>query len=268
MNRLGLITNPYNQNINQNFGYNPDPSPQINRLQTQKGNQLLSLNPGLAKQQSVNIPQTLTKAGISDNIPPEQLPKNLVNIKFPQRSSATHAIIEQDRVGVQLGAYDMYRDNPHQDWTYGIQYYTIYQGSNPKTSITPVMTPPIFEPDVWAQDNVTFQQINKESTVDITDLNMEYTCKKCNIPSASLGTPVKYQSKNPTAPLPVQPPGAFPQIGQYTTRSIGHSIYDPYYNINPIMELQYRKNNIKTPEIQQDYDNNMLNNLKNGFSFE
>jgi hypothetical protein len=171
-------------------------------------------------------------------------------------------------MGVQLGMADNYRDSPYRDWTTGIQYYTIYTGENPKTLITPVIYPQAYRKNTWAQDTVTFDAVNNEDTQDITELSMDYSCKSCTIPSAGLGTPVMYEPRNPTAPLPVSMyPGEFPNIGMYTAREIGRNTRDWPQPTNPIVDLQLRKAGIPTPPIQPDYDTNLLNQLRSGFDF-
>jgi hypothetical protein len=233
-----------------------------------KGNPVNAINFTLQYPQATKLPNTMTKAGESRNQTPAPLPADLVNVKFPQRSTASHALIENERVGVQLGMPDIYRDSPYQDWTAGIQYYTIYTGANPKTQVTPVIYPQAYRKSYWAEDTVDFPQVNRNDTQDITDLAMDFSCKSCEIASASLGTPVMYEPRNPTAPLPVAAyPGEFPYVGQYTAREIGRNQRDWPPPANPIVELQRRKLGLPTYPIAPDYDDKMLHDLRHGFSF-
>lgn len=266
---LGTIFNPYNQPITPNFGGNAKlPADVNNKYRTMKGNEWNAFNPDLQYPPKTRLPATMTKAGESLNDEPEQLPGNLINIKRPQYSSVSGALIENQRVGVQLGAADEYRDNPYSNWTRGIQYYTLYVGDNPKQKITPVIYPQAFRPSVWTQPSVDFPQVNRERTRDVTDLTMDnrYSCGSCEIASASLGTPVMYEPRNPTAPLPVAAyPYEFPYTGQYSAREIGVNRRDFPQPMNPIVQLQMRNAGLPTPQILEDYDRPMLNQLRHGF---
>lgn len=266
---LGTIFNPYNQPDSPDFGRNSKLSPTVNNeYQTMKGNRWDAFNPTLQYPPKTRLPTTITKAGESLNAEPEQLPAELVNIKRPQYSSVSGAPIENQRVGVQIGAADEYRDNPYSDWTRGIQYYTLYVGDNPKQKITPVIYPQAWRYNVWNQPSVDPMQVNRERTRDITDMTMDnrYSCGSCEIASASLGTPVMYEPRNPTAPLPVAAyPYEFPYVGQYSARELGSDLRDYPRPINPIIQLQMRNAGIPTPRIPQDYDGPMLSQLRHGF---
>jgi hypothetical protein len=270
-NMLGTLTNPYSQDQVSNFGKNSQLPATVNaHYQTLKGNPPNAHNFMLQYPNTVHWPTTINKSGESQNVPPSQLPQDLVNVKFPQYSSVSHALIENDRIGVQLGEPDVYRDTPYQDWTYGIQYYTIYQGTNPKNQITPVIYPQAFRKTEWAQGTVNFPQVNQSDVQDITDLDIEpyYSCKSCDIASASLGTPVLYSPRNPSAPLPVAAyPGEWPAIGQYTGRELGSSTRDWPPPQNPIIVLQQRNAGIPTAPILPDYNKTMLDELRWGFNF-
>lgn len=264
---LGRIENPLLQPKYAAFGNDTSlPSDVNNYYKTLKGNRVNALNPSLQYPPTTRLPDTMTKMGESQNKNPEQLPASLVGIKFPQYSSSSHALIENQREGVRLGAPDIYRDTPYQDWTYGVQYYKIFTGHNPKTDITPVIYPQAYRKSEWAQDTVDFPQVNRNYTQDITDLDMDYSCKGCNIASASLGAPVMYEPRNPNAPLPVAAyVGEYPNIGYYTAKELGTNTRNFPPPQNPIMELQRRKYlGVYTP-IMPDYDNKMLRELRHGF---
>jgi len=267
---LGNIFNPYLQPQVADFGGDTKLPVGINhKYQTMKGNPWDAFNSDLQYPPQTRFPSTMTKAGESFNEEPEQLPAELVNIKRPQYSSVSGALIENQRVGVQLGMADEYRDNPYSNWTRGIQYYTLYVGDNPKQKITPVIYPQAWRPSEWAQSSVDFPQINRERTRDVTDLTLDnrYSCGSCEIASASLGTPSLYESRNSTAPLPVSMyPYEFPYTGQYTAREIGSNLRDYPQPMNPIVQLQMRNAGIKTPPIPADYDNAMLRQLRHGFT--
>lgn len=255
------IYNPYNQNMNSKFGSN------FNTIfpKDVRGN---TIN----EQYNIRFPakaqysqDTLTKWGESKNQNPVPFPP--VPVGFPQYSSSTHALVENERNGQQLGMYDMYKDNPYKDWTYGNQYYTIYQGKNLKTLVPPVIYPQAYRPEKWALDTVTFNQINKNDVQDITDLTLDYSCKNCEIPSASLGTPVMYEPLNFTAPLPVQPIGMYPNIGRYTSGSLGENLRSYPQPVNPIVELARRKTGQGYTPILADYPTEILKQVKQGFKF-
>lgn len=264
----GSMFNPWGKLTPANFGHAEFPPMLEEYYATRKGNPVLGLTQQLAFGPRVGLPETLTKAGIGENRPPTRLPAEMVGIKYPQYSSSSHALIETDRLGEKLGAPDVYRDNPYKDWTYGIQYYAIYQGENPKTAVSPLIYPQAYRPEVWAQNTVDFPQVNREDTQDITELSMEYSCKDCDIASASLGAPVFYQPRNSTAPLPVQAPGETAINGGYTTREFGRNTRDYPPPINPILYLQRKKLGLPNPPILPDYDDTLLEQLKDGFVFE
>jgi hypothetical protein len=253
---LGTIQNPYNQIIHRDFGNNNRDFDIDKYYDTKRGNPLLRIPPQYAYIAKARYPDTLTKAGITKNIPPIPLPSQYVNIRYPQRSSSSHAIIDTDRVGVQLGMPDIYRDNPNSDWTRGIQYYSIYEGTNPKTQIEPIIYPQLLRPGVWNSEISITSGINKEYVQDITELSMDYSCKDCEIASANLGTPVPYITDNS---------GRYPlSIGNYTARQIGHSTRDYPQPVNPIVELQRRKGGYPPIPIPEDYDNRTLSWLMDG----
>jgi hypothetical protein len=266
---LGTLYNPYSQYQVPQFGNNTLlPAKIDHKYASTKGNPLNALNYSLQYPPATCLPNTMTKSGESKNITPTHLPANLVNVKFPQRSTSSHAIIEQDRVGVQLGEPDIYLDNPNNDWTYGIQYYTPYTGQNLKTLITPVIYPQAYRDTVWAQNTVNFDQINTRNIEDITEVSMDYSCKGCDIASASLGAPVLYESRNPNAPLPVSAfIGERPNIGYYTAREIGNNSRNWPQPVNPIVELQRRKMGLPGVPIMPDYDDKLLKQLRHGFTY-
>lgn len=256
------IYNPYNQNIRPKFGSNVD----VNFPQDIKGNTL-------TQQYDVRFPakpkvtgDTLTKWGESKNDKPVGFPQ--VPVGFPQYSSSTHALIENQRVGERLGMYDMYKDSPYKDWTYGHQYYTVYQGTNEKMLVPPVIYPQAYRPEKWAIDTVTFNQVNRNDIQDITELGMDYSCKSCDIASASLSTPVMYEPLNPTAPLPVQPIGMYPNIGRYSSGgTIGENLRSYPQPVNPIVELARRHTKQGYTPVLPDYPDEVLDQVRQGFTF-
>jgi hypothetical protein len=268
---LGTITNPLLQPVPARFGNNTPLTASVgSQVKQVRGNPVNALNQTLQYPPTTRMPTTITKSGESLNLSPRPLPAQEANILRPQYSSVSRALIEQPRVGVQLGMADMRNDNPYSDWTYGQQYYTIYVGDNPRQRITPVIYPQAWRPSEWAQPSVDFPQVNRENTQDITDLTMDnrYSCTSCEIASASLGTPVMYEPRNPTAPLPVAAyPGEFPYTGFYTAREIGVNTRDYPQPTNPIVDLQLRKAGLPTPPIQPNYDKTMLGWLRHGFNF-
>ena len=253
-----FLNNPYN-NYEQgnNFGSDPNMSLQ-NRLPYvgQKGNPVFGNTWNVQFYPSVKAPASVTKAGVSLNIPPKPLPKEFEGIKFPQYSTVSHALIENQRVGLQLGSPDIYRDDPYSNWTKGVQYYKIYEGNNPKNEITPIIYPQAYRKEIWAADTVTFPEINKEDTQDITELELDFTCRNsCVIPSASLATPVEFKPLVPGGNLDVQPIGMFPNIGQYTSRELGQNINSYPPKVNPIVEIQRRNAGLPPTPILSDFMN-------------
>jgi hypothetical protein len=256
------IYNPYNQKIHPKFGSDfptifPENIP---------GNTIEDRYNVQFPAKAQYIGNTLTKWGESKNESPPKFPP--VPVGFPQYSTSTHALIENQRVGERLGMYDQYRDNPYKDWTYGHQYYTIYQGINEKLLVPPVIYPQAYRPEKWVMDNITFDQVNRHNVQDITDLSMDYSCKSCDIASATLGTPVMYEPLNNTAPLPVQPIGMTPNIGRYTTGEvIGQNLRSYPQPVNPIVELARRKIGEGYTPILPDYPDEVLKQVKQGFEF-
>lgn len=252
-----FLNNPYNNySPGNDFGYSPViPQNITNYYNSQRANKPFShYNTQFYPQ--VPLPATITKAGESLNIPPKPLPSELVGIKFPQYSTASHALIENERNGVQLGMPDVYKDNPHDKWTYGIQYYTIYKGNNPKNEITPILYPQAYRKEVWAADTVFPPQVNQSDYQDITDLEIDYSCRKgCPVPSASLGTPVPTKPLVPGGQLDVQPIGKYPNIGEYTAREIGRNSRSYPQPVNPIVEIQKRKYGLPPTLILSDFMN-------------
>lgn len=263
------LYNPLWQNQQPDFGRNSTIPKAVNdQYSKARGNHPLAWNGSLQLPPRTRLPETMTKAGASMNAPPYQLPTDLTNIRYPQYSSSSHALIEQPRLGTRLGASDDYRDSPYADWTYGIQYYTIYTGDNLKTRIPPVVYPQAWRKEQWAQDIAQFDAVNRADTLDVTDLEMDYSCKGCDIASASLGAPVMYEPRDPSAPLPVAAyPGEFPYIGQYTAREIGRDTRDWPQPTNPILYLQRERAGLPNPPIPGDYSMGLLNQLRNGFDF-
>jgi hypothetical protein len=250
------IYNPYNQRLQPKFGI-PDSLPEniSNYYSRQKGNKLFSKDPFIQFIPEVDSPTTINKDGISFNQQPPKLPSEYIGIKYPQYSTSSHALIETQRNGEQLAMPDLSSDNPYKNWTVGIQYYSVYEGDNLKTRIPPILYPQAWRKEVWAQDNVNFPQINSRSTMDITPMSMDYSCKNCDIASASLGTPVLYQPQNSLAPLPVQNPGIYPNIGRYTSgETFGTNIRDIPQPVNAIIELQKRKAGYPATYIPSDRD--------------
>ena len=253
-----FLNNPYdNYQPGNNFGYSPlMPLKDSLPYTSQKGNPIFGNTWNVQFFTDVPPPASVTKAGVSLNIPPQPLPKDMIGIKFPQYSIVSHAPIENQRVGLQLGQPDVYRDNIFSNWTKGVQYYTIYEGSNPKNEITPIIYPQAYRPEIWAADTVTFDAINKEDTQDITELELDFTCRNnCVIPSASLATPVEYKPIIPGGNLDVQPIGAFPNIGQYTSRELGQNINSYPPKVNPIVEIQRRQAGLPPTPILSDFMN-------------
>lgn len=267
MEALGTIQNPYNQIINPAFGKgNFIPTDINNQYKTNRGNLVNAFNPQLQNIPSVQLPATITKAGISLNQNPEQLPNDLNYITRPQYSSVSSALIEQPRLGVQLGAADPYRDDPLKDWTTGIQYYSIYVGDSMKTRITPVIYPQLLRPSEWAQDTVNFPEVNRQDTEDLTPLRMDYSCKSCNVPSSSLGSPTFYSPRVSNAPLPVAKNiGEWPNIGFYTARELGSDSRNWPPATNPIVDLQLINNKQPVIPVQAEYGSHFLNQLTHGF---
>jgi hypothetical protein len=267
---LGNLFNPYLQAQQPDFGGNSRIPKAVNDQYAKvRGNHPFAFNPSLQLPPRTRLPETMTKAGGSMNVPPVPLPRDVTNIRYPVRSSASHAIVDQPRLGVRLGAADEYRDSPYSDWTAGIQYYSIYTGENLKPQVLPVIYPQAWRPEQWAQDTVTFEQVNRLDTQDITDLSMDYSCRGCDIASASLGAPVMYDPRNPAAPLPVAAyPGEFPYVGQYTAREIGRNTRDWPQPTNPLLYMQRERVGLPNPPIQPDYDNQLLGYLRNGFDYE
>jgi hypothetical protein len=266
-----FLNNPYsNYKPNLTFGQdNPITDNINNHYQHLKGNPIGGNSWNVQFYPNPRLPATMTKAGESLNIPPEPLPTNEIGIKFPQYSTASKAIVLQDQQGVQVGMADPYRDNPFKKWTYGIQYYSPYVGSNPKQEITPVIYPQAYRKEVWAADTVTFPQVNQRDTQDITELEMNYSCREdCEIPSYSLGTPVPTQNLIPNAPLPVNPIGMYPNIGYYTTREIGRNLNSFPQPVNPIVEIQRRKAGLPPTPILDDFMNDEYTReiVQSGFS--
>lgn len=225
---------------------------------------------------------TLTKAGASYNMNPmgilpgkSPIPQNMVGIEAPVYSSNTGGPLETQRVGRQVGVADPATDSPYQDWTSGIQYYSIYKGNNPKQLINPVIYPQAPRTDVWGNSLTSFGTINSQRAEDITLDNMDYSC--CNdqeIASGSLGSSSPYVSRvgamyGVHAPLPVQMPGEYPKnIPSYS----GYSVNGNSWNnqdfprpINPILEIQRRKAGLPPTPILPDYPESVLKDLKQGF---
>ena len=176
---LGTLFNPYAQAQTPDFGGNsPLPVGLSAEFKHEKGNRWDAMSPLLQYPPTTRLPTTMTKAGASHNRTPTPLPAGEINIKRPQYSAMSHALIEQPRVGLQLGMADMYRDDPYADWNSGISYYTIYTGVNPKQFITPVIYPQAWRASEWTQPTVNFPQINRQDTEDITDLTLDnrYSC--------------------------------------------------------------------------------------------
>lgn len=263
---MGTIANPYYQVQNPSFGTNTL-SKDIDLQYALKRGETIEDTYNVRYPARPSPGASQTRAGNSYNVVPESIPSQYIGIKRPERSTSSHALIENDRTGRHLGMFDPYRDTPYNDWTYGTQFYTVYRGSNPKNNIPPVLYPQLMRPEVWAQPNVNFPQINRENTQDITVLDMDYSCKSCDIASASLGTPVYYQPHNPTAPLPVQPPGAYPNIGYYTGKEIrnGRSTRDYPPEENPIVTLQKRNMGLSTVPILPDYGDDFRAAIQDGF---
>lgn len=253
-----FLNNPYaDYQVTTSFGENNLlPSEVTNYYDNMKGNQVGGNSWNVQFYPHYKKPITVTKAGASMNIPPKPLPKDMVGIKFPQYSRSSGSIIEQQQNGMQLGVPDVYRDNPYSNWTTGIQYYTVYQGNNPKTEITPVIYPQAYRKEVWAADTVTFPQVNQRDTQDITYLEMDYSCREnCPIPNWSLGTPVPVNNLVPNAPLEVNPIGMYPNIGEYTDRQIGRNSRSYPPPVNPILELQRRKIGLPPTPVLDDFMN-------------
>lgn len=265
---LGTIFNPYTQDDIPDFGRNSLMVKGVdNQYMTARGNKIAANNASLQYPPATTLPNTMTKAGESRNIFPSPIPKNIVNVKFPERSTSSHAIIEQDRVGVQLGAADEYRDNAFNDWTIGIQYYTSYVGDNLKTRIPPVIYPQMFRSD---DKNIhTFDQVNRWRVQDITETGMDYGCKSCDVASASLGSPVMYEPRNPYAPLPVAAfNGEYPNIGHYTANEIGRNSRDWPPPVHAVAELQRRRAGLPSVPIVPDYSKKILDELRHGFDWK
>jgi len=256
------LYNPYNQNIRPRFGSN------FNTVFPNdiKGNTPIEQYDVRFAAKPNDPKDTLTKWGESKN--EKVTPNPSVPVGFPQYSSSTHGLVENQRVGERLGMYDMYRDNPYKDWTVGHQYYTIYQGTNEKFLVPPVIYPQAYRPEIWALDSVTFSANNKNDIQDITELGMDYSCKSCEIPSASLGTPVMYEPLNSSAPLPVQPIGISPNIGRYTAgTTIGQNLRSYPPPVNPIVELARRKTGQGYTPVLSDYPDEILDQVRQGFTF-
>jgi hypothetical protein len=261
------IQNPYNQLLTKNFGKGSFLPVDIELEYVKKRGETIQDTYNVRYPARPPPGASQTKAGNSYNKPPSTIPVQLVGIKQPRYSTATGAPIENERVGRQLGSFDEYRDTPYNDWTSGTQYYTIYEGTNPKTNVPPVIYPQAWRPEIWAKPTVNFPQLNREYTQDITDLEMDYSCKSCDVASAGLGTPVFYQPHNPTAPLPVQPPGTYPNIGYYTGKEIrnGRSTRDYPPEQNPIVMLQRRNAGLPNVPILPDYTDDFRDIIQDGF---
>ena len=267
---LGNITNPLNQPQTPDFGQNYIIPKAVNTRYTKaRGNLVDAQNYTLQYPPTTHLPNTMTKAGESMNRMPIPISPDLTNIKYDQRSTSTHARIDEGpRVGLQLGMPDQYLDSPFQDWTYGAQYYTLYTGKNLKTQITPVIYPQSHRRSTWDQDIHNFDEVNSWTVQDITSQTMDYGCKDCDIASTSLGTPVFYEPRNPYAPLPVALyNGEYPNVGYYTAKELGRSTRDWPPPINAVMELQRRKAGFAPTPIVPDYSEKILDELRHGFDF-
>lgn len=261
------IQNPYGQIISEDFGKGDFLPYNIQLQYAAKRGETIEDTWNVRYPALPPLGASQTKAGNSYNVEPKPLSPGQVGTVIPRYSTATHAPIENERVGRQLGSFDQYRDTPWNDWTYGTQYYTIYEGTNPKTNVPPVIFPQLLRPEIWAKPTVNFAAVNRGATQDVTVLDMDYSCKSCDIASASLGAPVYYQPHNPTAPLPVQPPGTYPNIGYYTGKEIrnGRSTRDFPPDQNPIVTLQRRKAGLPTVPILPDYGDDFKSVIQDGF---
>lgn len=253
--------------------FRPDNSPRAieREYQDARGNPILPIQDKYFYYQKMPLPGTTqTKAGDSFNVPNKPFPQDKIGIKRPEYSTSTGDEITFKRVGKQVGSYDPYRDTPWQDWTYGVQYYTPYVGQNIKNNIPPVIVPQPARVDVWGNSLTSISQVNRERAKDLTELDIEYSCKPCVIPSASLGTPVPYMSRegamlNVNAPLPVQLPGEYPNIGQYTAREIGRNTMDYPQPVNAIVEIARRKSGLRPNHVVPNYPEWLSRELLQGF---
>lgn len=292
---IGTLFNPYNQEIGVTTFGNPSTLPQYAEYgyTIQKGNPVLGLtSPNISRIPKSSIENgTVIKAGEiknSDSTEEESMNrvKKFINIKQPRYSSSSKALIEFKPYGVKIGGGDEHRDyiksekgskrQSPREWTYGIQYYAVDsdRNRNDKTLIPPLIYPQAYRREIWQKEISPVRGVNRRDTQDITDLDMEYYCgNRCNISSASLGTPVPYRNRNSTeetyVPLPVQNSGeGIEKYNEgYTHREIGRSTRDYPQPINPIQYLQRKKAGLPVPEIGEDYDDYTLNNLRNGFVF-
>lgn len=261
------------QNNPAEFGYATLPPNIIATYKNARGREILPVPASQFYAGAKPFPgTTLTKAGMSMNIRPEPLNPALVDVKYPQYGTNTGEPIEFKRMGRQVGAYDPYKDTPWQEWTSGIQYYTPYVGRNPKNIIPPTLVPHAASVDVWGNSLSETQGINRGRASDITESDMVYSCKSCSLPAASLGTPLptvspEGQLMGVYAPLPVQLPGQYPNIGEYTARYIGRNTGDWPPPQNPIVENVKRKYGVYTPPVIPEYGTRFASELHQGFDF-
>lgn len=233
---------------------------------------------------------SLTKAGASYNNLPSNVimpggivngkpfPKDMLGIRAPIYSELTGGIVENKRMGRQLGAGDPYTDSPWQDKTSGIQYYVPFIGKNIKQDINPIMVPPAAATDIWENSLSSNGYINRNRADDITFNELNHTCGgRYGIPSASLATPVKYvpmseQLYGVSSPLPTQLPGQYPTgVPQVCGASVnGNSWNSCNYppQINPVLEIQRRKLGYKPTTILPDYPEEVEKALMNGLNVD
>lgn len=263
-----MFLNPYNP---IGIGYSPEPKELMNTERSLRGQAFPQVP--LWNVYTVHKPlpgTTSSKAGDSYNIPPSPLPKNMVGYVAPTYSTATGEPIWQDRVGLQLGAFDPYDDSPYASWTYGVQYYTPYRGQNIRQMINPVIAPRAGDTEVWGTTTSSYPQVNRERARQMSELPLSYECRGCAPTNASLGYPIDNVSPETlalgvSAPLQVQLPGAYPVAGEYTGRFIGRSTRDWPQPTNPMVDIQMKKAGLPTPPIQPEYDDRWSQTLKQGF---
>jgi len=111
-------------------------------------------------------------------------PKDLP-AEVKKRSTSSHAVIEwplakydqepspypQPESAVKEGSWDQPQLTT---FTRGIQYYYPNVGVNPQILIAPVIIPRAYDMNHWAQESVTFPQVNKRYAEDITDIDIDY----------------------------------------------------------------------------------------------
>lgn len=283
-----------NPRINNSFGRVRLPESIQGYYKGLRGQEMLPVDESLYywRQKPING-TTITKAGLSYNKPPEGIvpggislggvtstpenvipfPEDMLNINSPQYSNNTGGLIENQRVGRQVGVFDESKDTSWQDWTSGIQFYTIYMGTNPKQLIQPIQVAAPARLDVWGNSMSSNGYVNRERGKDITYDELEYDC--CGgkeIASANLGVPVPYISRvthdfGVKAPLPVQMPGEFPRdVPSYSGYEINNNTWDWPQPTNPLIEIQRRKLGYPPTPIPDLYDDKLLRELRNGFN--